>query len=275
MTNQIFALSDAGTIGLLIILEALLSADNALVLAMIVRRLPKEQQKRALFYGLAGAFVFRLIVIVIASQLLNFWWLQAIGGLYLVFLLAKHFLQHSSGDSHKEIKASPNFWLTVLQAELTDIAFAIDSVLVAVAVENRPSKLWVVYIGAMLGVVFLRWAAGHVLRLLEKFPKLDHVAYLLVGWAGVKLLFIAGHTFEKWTVKEGRPPLPFHIPEMPPLVFWTGLILIAGVGGWFAFRSPADEALEESEVPAEIDEAVEEVFDENVKNDSNSVSSEP
>lgn len=235
--NQTFHLADFRQVALLVVLEALLSADNALVLAIIVKKLPIDQRKKALFYGLAGAFVFRLIVIMIASQLLNFWWLQAIGGLYLIFLAIKHWLVQQANDSGPDVKPAKvaGFWPTVLQAELTDIAFAIDSVLVAVAVEPHPNKLWVVYVGAMLGVVTLRWAAGLVLRLLEKYPTIEHVAYALVAWAGVKLSMLAGHTLEKWMETRGSS-LPIHIPEMTPAVFWTGLLIIIGVGGFIALR---------------------------------------
>lgn len=236
MFNQTVSAADFGTIGFLILLEALLSADNALILAIIVRHLPKSQQKKALFYGLAGAFVLRLCAILIAVQIISFWWLQAVGAAYLLYLPYKHFLHHV--DTKKRAKTrKAGFWMTVAQAEMTDIAFAVDSVLVAVAIENRKDKVWVVYLGAICGVVLLRFAANMFLRILEKYPFLDHVAYILVGWAGVKLLFVTGHTFEKWYDK-GHPghPLPVSLPEMPPWLFWTGIVLICVVGGFHAVR---------------------------------------
>src|SRR3954466_9191549 len=75
-----------GTVLMLVFLEGLLSADNALVLAVMVRHLPKGQQKRALRYGIWGAFVFRLIAILLASYLLAFWHFKVVGGLYLLYL---------------------------------------------------------------------------------------------------------------------------------------------------------------------------------------------
>jgi YkoY family integral membrane protein len=185
MFNQTLTATDFGTVGLLILLEALLSADNALILAIIVRHLPREQQKKALFYGLAGAFVLRLCAILIAVQIISFWWLQAIGAIYLLYLPFKHFLHHVDGHKKSHVRKA-GFWMTVFQAEMTDIAFAVDSVLVAVAIEHRRDKVWVVYLGAICGVVLLRFAANIFLRILEKYPFLDHVAYALVAWAGVK-----------------------------------------------------------------------------------------
>lgn len=236
MFNQTLTATDFGTVGLLILLEALLSADNALILAIIVRHLPKEQQKKALFYGLAGAFILRLCAILIAVQIISFWWLQAIGAIYLLYLPIKHFLHHA--DGHKKAHViKTGFWMTVAQAEMTDIAFAVDSVLVAVAIEHRHDKVWVVYLGAICGVILLRFAANVFLKILEKYPFLDHVAYALVAWAGVKLVFVTGHTFERWYLaRNPEARLWVEIPEMPVPVFWTGIALICLLGGWHAVR---------------------------------------
>lgn len=259
MFEQTFAVPDLGKIGILVILEALLSADNALILAIMVRHLPKEQQKRALFYGLAGAFVFRLAAILLASSIASFWWLQGVGALYLFYLPVKHFIQLGGGNEHKGADGA-SFWMTVLYADLADLAFAIDSVLVAVAIEPNPKKIWVVYAGAVLGIVLLRWAAGFFLRLLEKYPALDHLAYVLVGWAGVKLAFLTGHTFESHYNKTHATPLSFQFPELSPWIFWIGLLLIVVVGSWFAFRAgPSTVNNEFDEAAEQVEEAMEEM----------------
>ena len=79
-----------GTVATLVVLEGLLSADNALVLAVMVRHLPKHQQKRALRYGMLGAFVFRLIAVVFASTLLQYWIFKVVGGVYLLYIAISH-----------------------------------------------------------------------------------------------------------------------------------------------------------------------------------------
>lgn len=240
MLNQVFELQDLGKVGVLVALEALLSADNALILAIIVRHLPKDQQRRALFYGLAGAFVLRLGAILLANSIISLWWMQAIGALYLLFLPIKHFITFGRSMDGRAVAGS-GFWMTVLYADLADLAFAIDSVLVAVAIEPHKDKIWVVYLGAVIGIILLRFAAGAFLRLLDRYPVLDHVAYLLVGWAGVKLLFLAGHTFEKWLhIAHPSVTMPFAIPELHPALFWVGMALIAGGGTWVALRHPKD-----------------------------------
>ena len=237
-----FELTDLGQIALLVVLEALLSADNALILAIIVRHLPREQQKKALFYGLLGAFVLRIGAIFLAATILNFWWLQLLGAVYLIYLPLKHFVKHSQGTGVKGAEGA-GFWMTVIYADLADLIFAIDSVLVAVAVidvVHHPDKLWVVYAGAVIGIVLLRFAAGYCLKLLDRYPVLDHIAYILVGWAGVKMLFVSGHTFVLWYDKGHRlSPLAWDVPELHPLIFWGGMALIVGGGLAIALRHPA------------------------------------
>jgi len=225
MFGQTFQTADLASVFALVVLEALLSADNALVLAIMVRHLKKEERQRALLYGLAGAFVFRLIAILLANIVLEQWWLQAVGALYLLWLPIKHFVAHAKDKEAKPVGLS--FWRTVIMVELTDIAFAVDSVLAGVTfIDNRDDKIWVVYFGAIIGIILLRFAAGQFVKLLERYPMLDHVAYLLVGWVGVKLCFLALNTMER----VGKSPWGNQIPDMPHWLFWAVLLTIAVLG---------------------------------------------
>lgn len=243
MTPQTFSLTDIPVILLLVLLEALLSADNALVLAIMVRPLPKEQQSKALSMGLTMSFVFRFGAILLATQIMRLWWLQTLGGLYLIYLPLKHFLKHASADQHGKKPKATTYKQVVMALAITDVAFAVDSVLAAVATVRTPDKVWVVIAGALLGVVALRYAAGIFIKLLDKYPALDHMAYVLVGWAGVKLIVESGHTFE-----EGNPGvIPFHWPHMHPAIFWGGMlaILVVGIGLAVKNRRPDTPAAEE------------------------------
>ncbi len=240
MFGQSFVPGDLVSIGTLVVLEALLSADNALVLAIMVKHLPEEERKKALLYGLGGAFVFRLIAIVFATVVLEQWWLQALGGAYLAFLAIKHFIS-SSGDSNEKVKKPKGgFWPTVIAVELTDIAFALDSVLAGIAFITLPKegvqddKIWVVVTGAMIGIILLRFAAAGFSKLLDRYPGLDHVAYTLVGWVGLKLL---SHAFHR---AHSLKAVSFFIPGMSEPVFWGGLatILLLGVGMAVTKRKP-------------------------------------
>lgn len=207
----------------LVFLEGLLSADNALVLAMMVRHLPKPQQQRALSYGIWGAIIFRLIAVILSAQLMNFWLFKIAGGAFLLYLSLAHLLKpgDDSGDSEKR-RFGSGFWGTVISVELADIAFSIDSILAAVAlVEDlgprfEAWKLPIVFIGGVLGIITMRFVARYFIILLERFRGLEGGAYFLVAWIGLKLLGSGIHGALGW---------PTVIPE--PL-FWgvMGVIVL-------------------------------------------------
>lgn len=228
---QSFQTVDIGVVLFLVLIEALLSADNALVLALMVRHLDKADQKKALFYGLGGAFLYRFVAILMARAALMLWWLQGLGALYLVWVALKHFRTKLPGGEPLEIKPRP-LWHTVIAVETANMAFAIDSLLAGVAMIRSASKIWVVFAGAAIGIVLLRFAANVFIKIMAKYPMLDDVAYTLVGWVGVKLVFATFRTFGM-----GHPAsLAARIPEMPDLIFWTVLLGITAIGSTLAVR---------------------------------------
>jgi YkoY family integral membrane protein len=187
--------SDFVTIGLLVLLEAVLSADNALVLAVLVLPLPRAEQTRALRYGILGAFFFRIIATVFAVHLMGWAWIKLVGGLYLLYLPVKHFTSHPN-ESHgtaaiiRPLLGLSLFWSTVVRVELTDVVFAIDSILVAVAMSP---KLWVVISGGILGIIAMRLLIGTILGLVRRYPKIVDGAYVIVAWVGIKLMIEYAH----------------------------------------------------------------------------------
>lgn len=248
--GQQFQVGDLASVAALVILEALLSADNALVLAIMVKHLSKADQKKALLYGLGGAFFFRLVAILFATVILKLWWLQAIGAAYLILMTLKHFLSKSHDENKPKDAKQRSFWWTVVAVELTDIAFAIDSVLAGITfIGNKMSKIWVVFFGAIIGIVLLRFAATFFIKLLAKYPTLDHVAYAIVGWVGIKLAFISAHS---WS--EGHPKDP-QVPEMPTPVFWAVLITIAVFGSMIASRTGVQKEGIDEEMSDMLDDA--------------------
>jgi len=185
-----FAPTDLLTIGLLVLLEGLLSADNALVLAILVLSLPRQEQRKALRYGIVGAFAFRGLATFFAAYMIQLSWVKLVGALYLLWLPWAHF----RGGSHQDrraIKPATSwlglgaFWTTVIKVELTDIVFAIASILVAVAMSP---KLWVIITGGLLGIVAMRLLIGQLLSVVQRFPALVDGAFVIIAWVGIKLL---------------------------------------------------------------------------------------
>jgi YkoY family integral membrane protein len=187
---------DLVTIALLIALEGLLSADNAMVLAVLVLGLPRAEQRQALRYGILGAFGFRILAILLAASLIKVRFVMLVGAAYLLWLPFHHFTGHAdAAERQKPRKAtswlglSP-FWSTVVKVELTDIVFAIDSILVAVAMSN---KLWVIITGGILGVIAMRMVVGQLLALVQRYPALVDGAFIIIAWVGLKLCWEFAH----------------------------------------------------------------------------------
>lgn len=234
----------------LVFLEGLLSADNALVLAVMVRHLPRDGQRRALRYGIWGAFVFRLIAVLLSSKLIGYWQFKFVGGIYLIYLSVSHFVsvlarrRHPDDhlhDGHADVSGQfgRGFWGTVISVELADIAFSIDSILAAVAMaDDLPDRLgdnWklaVVYVGGILGILTMRFVAGYFIILLDRFRGLANGAYFLVAWIGIKLM--SGGLSDRHLIPH----------EMSPRLFWSVMLLIAASS--FVFKpkvpAPAEEA---------------------------------
>ena len=171
-------------IGSLIVLEGLLSADNALVLAIMVKHLPKKQQKQALFYGIFGAFLFRFFAIGLGTYLVKIWWIKGAGALYLLWMAFQFFFMKP--EEEEETRSSPmGFWRTVLAVEIMDIAFSIDSVLAAFGVSDQ---IWVLYLGGIFGIMMMRGVAQIFLALIERYPELETTAFVLIGIIGAKMM---------------------------------------------------------------------------------------
>jgi YkoY family integral membrane protein len=259
--SQTFTWGDLAVVGLLTVLEGLLSIDNALVLGLLAKRLPKHQQGWALNFGLILAVVFRFGAIFMASYLLRWTWVKLFGGGYLAYIAIRHLffeakheepekiildehghpqIVESTGEEltpeeqevdikerapvylkggDKSSAAYSRFWPTVISISFTDIAFAVDSVLAAIALvgpappEHYHPKLWVVLTGGLLGICLLRIAAGAFIWLLGKFPRFEISAYLLVLVIGLKLLADWGFNsdwtswspgFEKWRTQSAE-----------------------------------------------------------------------
>ncbi|MBA3726910.1 MAG: hypothetical protein H0W86_10755 [Armatimonadetes bacterium] len=222
-----------GTIGILILLEGLLSADNALVIALLVKHLPAHERRKALLVGLVGSFTFRFAAILLAQHLIDYWYLQMLGAIYLLYLPLKHFIRHRAHNSNvvKVPRKLPGFWMTVAIVEFTDLVFAVDSILVAVSLSP---VIWIVWVGGISGVILLRFAAFFLVRLLDRMPGLEHMAYILVGWVAVKLAFMSLASFHEST---GMGP-EFH--HLNPWVFWGGMAVILVAGIILARKVPPD-----------------------------------
>ena len=247
MFGQTFTPGDLATIAILVVLEGILSIDNALVLGVIVQRIDPPLRKRALSYGLLGGFILRLACIAAAAVLLRFSILKLLGGFYLLWISAEYFLGKTrSRSAGRESGKTPQpLWRTIAAIEFTDLAFAADSILAAVALVGPAPpgskslihpKFWVIAVGGMMGIILMRFAAAGLAKAIERFPRLHRSAYLLVLLIGLKLLVDWGFN------SEAHPhSIDFQDPARPELwVFWSG-VLIALIAGFSHRRSASGD----------------------------------
>ena len=171
----------------LIIIEGLLSVDNALAIAAMANHLPGRQKYLALKFGIIGAYFFRGLCLAFAAWIIENPWLKICGAGYLVYLMCDHF--HGSEDTKTADPskiAQRGFFGTIAAIEIMDLSLSVDNVVAAVAMSP---KLWVVCTGVFIGILALRFVAGACIRLIEKFPILEHTAFILVGYVGFILVY--------------------------------------------------------------------------------------
>jgi YkoY family integral membrane protein len=185
-------------IGNLILIESLLSVDNAAVLATMVMDLPAHERSRALKYGIWGAYFFRGLAMLFASILIQIWWLKPLGGLYLLYLVYDWWKGKQTENTEDDVidKQSNwfykmtvgkigNFWATVALVEIMDMAFSIDNVFAAVA---YTPNIVLVCIGVFIGILAMRFIAQWFVKLMDKYPFLETSAFLVIAILGLKLV---------------------------------------------------------------------------------------
>ena len=175
---------------ILIILELLLSADNAIALASLTKSLDNlALRSKALNIGIIISLIFRILLILLSNILLKFVIIRIFAGLYLIYLFISNvFLISNSGIADSDNDKTDNnfkFLKIVALLSLTDFAFSIDSITTAVAISDQ---YILIILGAIIGVLALRFTSGIFLKLLEKFLRLETAGYIAILIVGIKLL---------------------------------------------------------------------------------------
>jgi len=204
----------------LILIEGLLSVDNAMAIAAMARRLPVHQQQLALRLGIIGAYAFRGLSLLCVSYIISNPWLKILGAIYLIYLMCENLTQE---EEEKDESGGPKIVTrglvgTICMIELMDLALSVDNVIAAVALDRR---MWVICTGVFIGILALRFLAGHCIRLIQKFPVLEKTAFLLVGFVGCILL--TEMTLEHYNIH-------FHIDSKEKFV---GIVCIVAATMWY------------------------------------------
>jgi YkoY family integral membrane protein len=209
----------------LIALEAVLSADNAIALAAIAKGLPDEaDQEKALNLGLVVAYILRMTLILTASWVNNYWQFQILGAIYLLWLTYKHFSKSAAADEESQSSEYDSLWQVIPIIGVTDLAFSLDSVTTATAIS---SNIWLVLAGGTAGVITLRFMAGLFIHWLTEYVNLEDAGYATVGLVGLRL-----------ATRALQPSL------VPPE--WVTIVLIGGIFLWGFSRKVINESGGES-----------------------------
>jgi YkoY family integral membrane protein len=195
----------------LVALEAVLSADNAIALAALTQGLEDpELEKRALNIGLVFAYVLRMTLILTASWVMKYWQVELAGAAYLLWLVFQYFTSEAEGGEAHHGPRFASLWQAIPVIAVTDLAFSLDSVTTAIAVSQ---ETWLILIGGTIGIVALRFMAGLFILWLTEYEHLEDAGYLTVALVGVRLLL--------------RVINPDFVPPE-----WVMVLMIAGIFVW-------------------------------------------
>lgn len=212
---------------ILIFLEAVLSADNAIALAAIAQGLEdKDLERKALNTGLVVAYVLRITLLLTATWVQQFWQFELLGAAYLLWLVFQHFTSEEGEDNQHHGPRFNSLWQAIPVLALTDLAFSLDSVTTAIAVSN---ETWLVITGTTIGIVTLRFMAGLFIQWLDEYVYLEDAGYITVALVGLRLLL-------KVVNDSLVPPQWFMITAITLILAWG-----------FSKRTESEKIIEEPE----------------------------
>jgi YkoY family integral membrane protein len=231
MLDQIFnSPLDAGleaplVLLILVVLEAVLSADNAIALAAIAQGLEDEDlQRRALNFGLVAAYVLRVSLILTATWVVQFWQFELLGAAYLLWLVFQHFTSATEEDDRHHGPRFTSLWQAIPIIAVTDLAFSLDSVTTAIAISDQT---WLVLTGGTIGVITLRFMAGLFIRWLKEYAHLEDAGYITVAFVGLRLLL--------------RALKPEFVPPESLMIAAIALVFVWGFSKRNAIESPSHQ----------------------------------
>ncbi|MDP1651920.1 MAG: TerC family protein [Rhodocyclaceae bacterium] len=208
----------------IIAIDILLGGDNAVVIALACRKLPTEQRKKGIFWGVAGAIVLRIVLIFFALQLLDIPWLKIVGALLLVWIGIK--LLQPEEEGHGDVAAATTLMAAIKTIIIADAVMSLDNV-IAVAAAAHGSMLLVTF-GILVSIPVVVWGSQLVLKLMDRYPVVISGGAALLGWIGGGMIV-------------SDPALPAGlldgIPYPKYVLAVAGAVLVVALGKWLAART--------------------------------------
>jgi YjbE family integral membrane protein len=230
LVSQAFWIGLAKIIGV----NVILSGDNAVVIALAARSLPRKQQTQAVIWGSAAAIVLRVLLTLFAVALLTLPWLKLVGSLLLFWIGIKLLIPEEGGD---EIEASDQLLAAIKTILVADLVMSLDNV-IAVAAAARGSVVLLI-LGLAISIPLVIFGATLLLKLMERFPVIITIGAGLIGWVAGEML-VADSALEGWFTGlgvqyvEGHPKVGgFSLEILAGLV---GIVIVVAAGTLLAKR---------------------------------------
>ncbi len=208
----------------LVIIEGLLSVDNVFGIAALAKELPHHQQRKAIRLGMAGAYVFRVVALLVAAWFIANTWVRWLGAGYLIWLMCSHLTLHDPREGPRKSQAvAPSLLGALLQIGLMDLSLSMDNVIAAVGLAPKDPLtqvpvMWPIYVGVLFAIIALQAIAPHAMRLLKKYPVLEPTAFILIGLVGVILVY-----------EESYHAITGGVLHIPSLAKFGGILSVVGL----------------------------------------------
>lgn len=222
----------------IIVIDVLLSGDNAVVIALACRNLPLEQRKKGILFGVLGAIVLRIVLTFFAVNLLSLPYLKLVGALLLIWIGIKLILPEDE-HSADNIRAETRLFAAVKTIIIADLVMSLDNVL-GVAAAAKGNTLLLVF-GLLISIPLIAWSSQLVLKLIDRF-------YFIIYAGGALLGYVAGEMLVSEALFSSLVAEQHYLHWLIPVLC---ALLVLGLGGWLAMRKAV-----EGEVIDLVDETV-------------------
>lgn len=216
----------------IIAIDIMLGGDNAVVIALACRKLPPEQRKKGIFWGVVGAIGLRVAMIFFALQLLALPYLKIVGALLLFWIGVKLMLQGDE-DGHDGIDGGTTLAAAIKTIIVADAVMSLDNV-IAVAGASHGSIVLVTF-GILISIPIVVWGSKIVLTLMDRFPVVITLGAALLGWIGGGMMLTDPATPKSVAAS---------IPQAGYVFGAAGALLVVAIGKFVASRRPAPKAVE-------------------------------
>lgn len=211
----------------IIVIDLLLSGDNAVVIALACRNLPLEQRKKGILYGVAGAIILRVVLTFFAVSLLSLPYLKLVGAFLLIWIGIRLIQPEEEGRGAGNIKADTHLWGAVKTIVVADFVMSLDNVLGVAGAAHGNATLLI--FGLLVSIPLIAWSSQLVLKLIDRFYFIIYAGGALLGYVAGEML--AGETLFQ-SLLEAQHALHWLVPA-------ACAVLVLALGKWLAARKTA------------------------------------